>query len=108
MSCVIANVGSLIDKNIMCRGPIWININYLALSALHHYARNEQCSLEVRSRVDALYLRLRDNVQRTVLGEYERTGYFWEHYEDVQGRGIRGHPFSGWTALVLNIMTEKY
>ena len=45
---------------------------------------------------------------RTILTEYDSTGYFWEQYDDVNGRGMRGHPFTGWTSLVLNIMAEKY
>lgn len=53
-----------------------------------------------------VYNRLRANVQNNVLSNYHKTGYFWEHYDDVDGRGTRGHPFSGWTALVLNVMAE--
>jgi mannosyl-oligosaccharide glucosidase len=53
-----------------------------------------------------VYNRLRANVQNNVLSNYHQTGYFWEHYDDVDGRGTRGHPFSGWTTLVLNIMAE--
>ena len=44
----------------------------------------------------------------TVLGEFHRTGFFWEQYDDRSGKGIMGHPFSGWTALVVNIMGEIY
>lgn len=87
------------------RGPIWININYLALSALHHYGSLEGPH---RTRIVTLYKKLRHNVLRTVLGEYHRTGFFWEQYDDVSGQGIRGHPFTGWTVLVLNIMSEIY
>jgi mannosyl-oligosaccharide glucosidase len=43
-----------------------------------------------------------------VLGQYASTGHFWEQYEDTTGAGMRGHPFTGWTALVVNIMAEKY
>jgi mannosyl-oligosaccharide glucosidase len=51
---------------------------------------------------------LRANVIRTISSEYERTGYFWEQYNDVTGNGMRGHPFTGWTSLLLNIMAERY
>ena len=69
---------------------------------------NAKDSEKLLHRIETLYNKLRVNVQRTVLGEYSRTGYFWEQYDDLTGAGIRGHPFTGWTALVVNIMAEKY
>ncbi len=101
------------------RGPIWININYLALAALHHYVdegrglinapspkdKESQASLK---RAETLYHELRRNIINTVLGEFHRTGFFWEQYDDRSGQGIMGHPFCGWTALVVNIMAELY
>ena len=53
-----------------------------------------------------LYHELRKNIQNSVLSNYHQTGFFWEHYEDLGGKGTRGHPFSGWTALIINIMAE--
>ena len=96
---------------LLCRGPIWININYLALSALHHYCQimdGMSVSSQQVERVRRLYTNLRNNVLRTVLSQYQETGYFWEQYDDVTGKGIRGHPFTGWTALIANIMAELY
>lgn len=94
------------------RGSIWININYLALDALHHYAHPEVGS-PFRAEFQDAYDRLRANVIANIYREYERTGYLWEQYSgDVNspnyGRGQRCHPFSGWTALVVNIMAENY
>ena len=43
-----------------------------------------------------------------VLGEWERSGFLWEHYDDKSGRGLRSHPFTGWTSLILNVMAEQY
>lgn len=59
-----------------------------------------------RKRSSRLYHELRKNIQNSVLVTYADTGHFWEHYEDEQGRGTRGHPFTGWTALIVNIMAE--
>uniref|UniRef100_A0AAV1V5C8 Mannosyl-oligosaccharide glucosidase n=1 Tax=Peronospora matthiolae TaxID=2874970 RepID=A0AAV1V5C8_9STRA len=95
------------------RGAIWMNVNYLALDALHHYAQpitGSPYHLEFRK----AYTALRVNVIANVYREYERTGYLWEQYSgDIHGgqqygRGQRCHPFSGWTALVVNIMAEMY
>ena len=124
------------------RGPIWTNINYLALKALKHYGTrtisriniiaelkksskklgnseklNEvemiqqsekiyhNCNIQ-KNRSLLLYHNLRENIQNSILSSYNNTGFFWEHYEDVLGSGTRGHPFSGWTSLILNIMAE--
>ena len=87
------------------RGPIWININYLALDALRHYGT---VTGPYKERSREIYGRLRYNIQRTILSNLNRTGYLWEQYDDTNGLGIRGHPFSGWTALIVNIMSELY
>jgi mannosyl-oligosaccharide glucosidase len=88
------------------RGPIWLNINYLALSALRHYSQIDTC--QEKDRANLMYHQLRDNIINNVVGEYHRTGYYWEHYNDQTGRGMRGHPFAGWTSIIVNIMAELY
>ena len=40
--------------------------------------------------------------------EYMRTGYVWEQYNPITGKGQRSHPFTGWSALVVLIMAEHY
>lgn len=87
------------------RGAIWMPINYLAVSALHHYA---EVSGPYQDRARALYTELRENLVNNVFREYQRTGYLWEQYNSKTGRGQRSHPFTGWTALIVNIMAEKY
>ena len=83
------------------RGPIWIQMNWLALKALKeryiHIPRAEQ-----------IYTDLRKNAIENVFSEWKRTGYVWEQYDAETGEGRRSHPFTGWTALVVMIMTEKY
>lgn len=88
-----------------CRGPVWINVNYLALGALRHYSVVPGPAQE---RCGEIYTQLRENVMRMVISEYERTGYFWEQYDERTGRGMRNHPFTGWTATALLIMAELY
>jgi mannosyl-oligosaccharide glucosidase len=91
--------------NLTFRGPIWICINYLTLRALHHYKSLKSMN---RGRLGDVYTRLRTNIMTTVLTSMKKTGYFWEHYDDSTGEGTRGHPFTGWTSLIVNIMAEKF
>jgi len=87
------------------RGYIWINVNYLALRALHHYSQKDG---PYKDEAGKIYRELRDNLLTTLLGEIQRTGYWWEQYDDTTGKGQRCHPFTGWTGLVVNIMAEEY
>jgi mannosyl-oligosaccharide glucosidase len=87
------------------RGPIWINVNYLALSALHHYAQIESSYQE---RISKLYSKLRQGILNNVLKVHKNTGFYWEQYDDQSGKGIRGHPFTGWTSSIVNIFFEWY
>ena len=74
---------------------------FLVLDALGHYAEIEgkhagECA-EMRAE-------LRQNLLKTLVGEYNRTGYLWEQYVDGLGKG--SHPFTGWTALLVLIASE--
>lgn len=53
-------------------------INYLAVQALHHYASDAGTPTATAARALELYTELRTNLLTTVLGEYHRTGFFWE------------------------------
>jgi mannosyl-oligosaccharide glucosidase len=53
-------------------------INYLAAQALHHYAHEPSTPTATAVRADELYRELRSNLLNTVIGEYHRTGFFWE------------------------------
>ncbi|MQM10501.1 hypothetical protein Taro_043395 [Colocasia esculenta] len=76
------------------RGQIWINMNYMILSALHHYAQ-EDGPYSFRA--------------RNIVKNYYENGYLWEQYEPKnKGKGKGARPFTGWTALVLLIMAEAY
>ncbi|KAF9596923.1 hypothetical protein IFM89_014487 [Coptis chinensis] len=88
------------------RGPIWINMNYLILSALHHYSREDG---PYRGRAKAIYGDLRENLIRNVVKNYRQTGYLWEQYDQKnKGKGKGARPFTGWTSLVLLIMSESF
>lgn len=87
------------------RGQIWINMNYLTLSALHHYS---QIPGPYQGRAKEVHDSLRKNIITNVVNEYHRTGYIWENYNDNTGRGQGAHPFTGWSSLVVLMMAEKY
>ena len=87
------------------RGPIWININYLAIRALDHYAKVPGPYAELCA---GLYARLRRNVVDNIYREYKRTGYIWEQYNCQTGKGQSVHPFTGWSSLEVLIMGEQY
>jgi mannosyl-oligosaccharide glucosidase len=87
------------------RGAVWINMNYLILKSLHYYSST---SGPYQSRALAIYQRLRQNIISTVYTEYARSGYIWEQYNDITGKGQGSHPFTGWSALIVLIMSENY
>jgi len=82
-------------------GPIWIPINYLALRGLKlYYYENEKAR--------KIYDELRENIIRNVCAEKEKGGYFFEQYNQNNGKGQKNYPFTGWTATVMLIIYEKY
>ena len=87
------------------RGPVWVNINYLVLKGLRHYSQTPGPN---QMRAQTLYKELRNCLIENMYKEYQRTGFVWEQYNDVTGLGQRSHPFVGWSALIVLIMTEDY
>ena len=87
------------------RGAIWMNINYLAVGALRHYATTEG---PYSALAGEAYRELAKNLVENVYEQYRATGYVWEQYDDTTGRGKGSHPFTGWSALVVSIMAEQF
>tara|TARA_B100000795_G_scaffold60380_1_gene40410 strand:- start:47 stop:709 length:663 start_codon:yes stop_codon:yes gene_type:complete len=87
------------------RGAIWINLNYLVLSGLHHYAHTAG---PAQPRAAELYDELRTNLVTNMQRQWEETGYLWEQYNQDTGAGQRNRPFAGWSALVLLAIAEIY
>ncbi|KAL9328875.1 hypothetical protein ACSQ67_003878 [Phaseolus vulgaris] len=87
------------------RGPVWINMNYRILSALHHYS---QVNGPYQAKAKAAYAELRSNLIRNIVRNYQQSGFLWEQYDQIQGKGKGAHPFTGWTSLVVLIMAEAY
>ncbi|KAJ7957586.1 mannosyl-oligosaccharide glucosidase GCS1-like [Quillaja saponaria] len=87
------------------RGPIWININYMILSALHHYSKVDG---PYKDRARAIYEDLRGNLIRNLVHNYYQTGFLWEQYDQRKGKGKGARLFTGWTSLLVLIMAEAY
>ncbi|KAM8718824.1 hypothetical protein ACLKA7_001521 [Drosophila subpalustris] len=87
------------------RGPIWININYLAVKALRHYGKINGPHAETARKI---YGELRDNLIKNIFRQYQRTGYIWEQYDDTTGEGKGCNPFTGWSSLVVLLMAEQF
>ncbi|KAF2280533.1 glucosidase I [Westerdykella ornata] len=67
------------------RGPIWINMNYLALSQLLDIA---QSSGPHQARAKQLYRELRKNIVNTVYESWKETGFAWEQYNPETVKGL--------------------
>ncbi|WOL02483.1 mannosyl-oligosaccharide glucosidase GCS1 isoform X2 [Canna indica] len=88
------------------RGPIWINMNYMILSALHHYSQEDG---PYKTTAEKIYGDLRSNLIRNIVRNYYETGFLWEQYDQKnKGKGKGARPFTGWTSLVLLMMAETY
>ena len=96
------------------RGSIWININYLALRALYRYKEaaallsDTQINPALKHNLNMLYETLRNGLISNIEFEYHDKGYLFENYNGDTGAGQRNKGFSGWTALIANIIAEKY
>lgn len=88
--------------------PIWMNINFLIIKALHQYSTDSSIEDSLRTEISDTYQSLRMGVIDMISSEYERTGFIWEVYDDQVGQGRDNHPFTGWSALVTNLMSEIY
>lgn len=114
------------------RGTVWLNINYMALCALRHYAGDELAINRAAGRGNnepppapphdrsgfeavngpyaklaaSIYSELRANLVRNVFAEWQRTGFVWEQYSDTSGEGRGAHPFTGWSSLIVLVMAE--
>ncbi len=62
----------------------------------------------LRSKICSAYTELRAGLVDMVVNSYNETGFIWEVYDGDSGRGSNNHPFTGWSALIVNIMAELY
>ncbi len=82
-------------KNSNWRGPIWLPINYLLVQALR----------DIDPKVSD---QLRENLIKTVEDQWQTDNRFHEYYDAATGAGLGADHQTGWTALVANLIYEKY
>jgi hypothetical protein len=82
-------------RNSNWRGPIWLPVNYLLVQRLAetHPTLADQ---------------LREVLIANVETQWMATGRFWEYYDAETGQGLGADHQTGWTALVANLVYEKY
>ncbi|KAL3458692.1 glycoside hydrolase [Aspergillus heterothallicus] len=84
------------------RSPVWININYLVLKNLYDTAI---ANGPQQARARTIYSKLRNNLVENVFREWKKTGFAWEQYNPETGQGQRTQHFTGWTSLVVKMMS---
>lgn len=94
------------------RGPVWMNINYLCLDALKHYypdtvSSKKEPQTPEKQLARNLFKTLKSNLIDNVFKNWEEKGYCYESYDQYAGAGKGAEHFTGWTALVVNLMGRK-
>ncbi|KAK9432562.1 glycoside hydrolase [Lipomyces doorenjongii] len=87
------------------RGSIWINMNYMILSALRNYFKIPEVTEKDRDLIAETYKALRVNLVSNVYKQWEATGFAWEQYEQETGNPKGVKHFLGWTSLATVIMS---
>ncbi|KAH8695112.1 putative mannosyl-oligosaccharide glucosidase [Talaromyces proteolyticus] len=84
------------------RSPVWMNMNYMVLKNLYDIATSASPH---KAQAAKIYSKLRTNLVDNVFREWKKTGFAWEQYNPETGQGQRTQHFTGWTSLVVKMMT---
>lgn len=110
------------------RSPVWININYMVMQRLlvsllvflffplFRSPRNIISSFTTiqelaqqpgphQQKLREIYTELRLNLVNTVFKSWKETGFAWEQYNPETGKGQRTQYFTGWTSLIVSILS---
>jgi mannosyl-oligosaccharide glucosidase len=60
------------------------------------------------SLVHTTYMELRARLMKNMWRQWNATNFVYEQYDSTTGKGLKAHPFTGWSALIVNIIAEKY
>jgi len=81
-------------------------MNYLILRALYRYYSFGDGPYVTRAR--NLYNNLRRNLISNLFRVYNNQNDFFEQYNPHSGAGQGQYPFTGWTSLIILVMSETY
>jgi len=88
-----------------------MNINYLIVKSLHTLATDTTSATaapkKTREQARKIYSDLRKNLVDNVVKQWKDTGFAWEQYNPETGLGQRTQHFTGWTSLVVVIMSME-
>ena len=88
------------------RGAIWAPVMYSCARGLYYYEQNGLQSAKI------LRKKLQDAYVNNVFNHYHvrdsSIGAIYETYHPTDGRGFNNYPFTGWSALVVLLMSEDY
>lgn len=84
------------------RSPIWMPLNYLIVKNLLEIAQQKGLH---QARARDMYTDLRQNLVETVYNSWKETGFAYEQYNPDTGAGQRTQHFTGWTSLIVKIMS---
>jgi hypothetical protein len=129
------STGPLFGGNSNWRGPVWMPVNYLVVSALERYARFygddllieyptgsgtkltlDRVAADLRARLISLFLRAADG-NRPCFGGTTRLQtdprwrdglMFHEYFHGDNGAGLGATHQTGWTALVADLIRRRY
>lgn len=88
-------------------GPCWQPFNYLTLAALRRYSESSSDASFAQD-AERAYQNLRSVVVGSGLREWRQSGMVYEQYSDEDGRGLKGKMFTGWSALLVLVISETY
>ncbi|SCU92691.1 LAME_0F01068g1_1 [Lachancea meyersii CBS 8951] len=88
------------------RGPVWINMNYLFLDSLAYYFEDGGDAQDTKTveKARQLYHDLRKNLISNMHRVWAEDGYVYENYNHNTGKGSGVQHFTGWSALIVNIL----
>jgi mannosyl-oligosaccharide glucosidase len=77
----------------------------MILSALQYYAKISGPYLD---KAQQIYKELHMNILKNMLHVYGKIGQICEQYDEKTENGKGSHPFTGWSSLIVLIMSKLY
>lgn len=84
--------------------------NYLNIDNLSQVLETSEFDTSIKQLSDAkaIYQKIRQGMVSAVYQNWKKDHIIWEQYDNQSGKGLMTSPFTGWSTLVLLILTETY